>query len=425
MHRLNRPLLSVCLVLALALLAGCNPAWKKPETFDRPPFLERAQTATREDVTVTVGVPSAEETERIFGTALYRDRIQPVWIEVDNRSDTPWVLMKTGVDPERYSALEAAYQRHAGSKETRHEMDLFFYDIAFRNPIGPGEVVSGYVFANLDEGFKAVNVDLVATVRQLSFSFVIPVPGLVTDVDQVNLDDTWPETFELDDEPELVKALEALPATTLNKNGDDEGDPLNIVLVGDRQHIFSALIRRGWHQTEVTYGASAWKTVKSFLFGSRYRYSPISPLYVYGRPQDLGLQKARSSIHLRNHMRLWQTPYRYRGMEVYLGQISRDIGVKLNWPTITTHAIDPAVDKTREGLIEDLAYSQSLTAFGYVKGSQLSTFENTHYNLTPDPYYSDGLRAVMFFSERPVSLDEIRILDWEESAPLRAYRDRK
>jgi len=30
----------------------------------------------------------------------------------------------------------------------------------------------------------------------------------------------------------------------------------------------------------------------SFLFGSRYRYAPISPLYVFGRLQDIGLQKA-------------------------------------------------------------------------------------------------------------------------------------
>ena len=43
----------------------------------------------------------------------------------------------------------------------------------------------------------------------------------------------------------------------------------------------------------------------SFIQGERYRYSPISPLYVYGRPQDIGWQKARGTIHERNHMRFW------------------------------------------------------------------------------------------------------------------------
>jgi hypothetical protein len=32
--------------------------------------------------------------------------------------------------------------------------------------------------------------------------------------------------------------------------------------------------------------------------------------------------------------------------------------------------------------------------------------------LTPDPYYSDGYRAVFFFSESPVSLTEIDQLLW-------------
>ena len=61
----------------------------------------------------------------------------------------------------------------------------------------------------------------------------------------------------------------------------------------------------------------------------------------------------------RNHLRLWLTQYRYRDSLVWLGQISRDIGVKftLKSPTISTHVIDPDVDEARRYLIEDLAYA--------------------------------------------------------------------
>jgi len=38
-----------------------------------------------------------------------------------------------------------------------------------------------------------------------------------------------------------------------------------------RLDIFAALIRRGWHQTEVTRFESTIKTSKSFLFGTKYR----------------------------------------------------------------------------------------------------------------------------------------------------------
>ena len=113
-----------------------------------------------------------------------------------------------------------------------------------------------------------------------------------------------------------------------------------------------------------------------------------------------------------SHMRLWRAPYDFQGQEVYLGQISRDIGVKANKRTLTTHAIDPYVDHTRDSLAGDLAYSQGLSGIAYVSGSQRSTEEETYYNLTPDPYYSDGYRAVFFFAEAPVALTEIDQLLW-------------
>jgi hypothetical protein len=403
-----------CISLVLiVLVGGCTPAWKKPEPIEQVGLLENAVSQTVGDVTVTVAVPTRDQTTRLFGTSLYSDRIQPVWFSVDNRSDKPFLIMKMGVDKDHYSPLEAAFQRHSGSKETRQEMNLFFHQMGFKNPVLPGEVVTGYVFTNLDEGFKPINVDLVSDRALLNFSFVVDVPGLVTDVDHVDLDALYDEWVHIEDEMELRRALESLPCCTTDKQGDRFGDPLNVVFIGDRAEMFAALIRRGWHQTEITHARSAWRTVKSFLFGSQYRYSPISSLYVFGRSQDLGLQKARDTIHLRNHMRIWRTPYLYRGKEVYIGQISRDVGVKFNKRTITTHAIDPDIDDTRDSLAGDMAYSQSMHAWGYVKGSRVSTFEDTHYNLTPDPYYSDGLRLVMFFGTEPVNLSDIHILDWE------------
>jgi len=61
---------------------------------------------------------------------------------------------------------------------------------------------------------------------------------------------------------------------------------------------------------------------------------------VYGRPQDIGWQKARGTIHERNHMRFWLSPIRLRGKKVWVGQISRDIGVKLTLKRIRTTPIN-------------------------------------------------------------------------------------
>ena len=95
------------------------------------------------------------------------------------------------------------------------------------------------------------------------------------------------------------------------------------------------------------------------------------------------------------------TSLRYEGKPVWIGQISRDIGVRFTKKTITTHKIDPDVDETREYLLEDLAYSQSLKAFGYVPGVGEAPFDEPRGNLTGDPYFTDGLRIVLFHSSEP------------------------
>ena len=129
------------------------------------------------------------------------------------------------------------------------------------------------------------------------------------------------------DEMGLREALEDLPCCTMSQDDREDGDPLNLVLIGNANELMPSFVRREWHMAEDTYWSSIWKTVGSFSFGKRYRYSPVSNLYLFGRKQDVALQKARGTIHQRNHLRLWLTPIRFQGKEVWVGSISRDIGV--------------------------------------------------------------------------------------------------
>src|SRR5262249_30750516 len=153
----------------------------------------------------------------------------------------------------------------------------------------------------------------------------------------------------------------------------------------------------------------AWRTVKSFLLGSRYRYSPVSRLYVFGRHQDMALQKARATIHERNHLRLWLAPVRLHRRPVWVGQVSRDTGVRVTrrGPTLTTHKIDADVDEAREYLVQDLVASQSVAMLGYAKGVGVAAPEAPRSNLGGDPYFTDGLRAVFLFTGHVTALDEV------------------
>lgn len=140
--------------------------------------------------------------------------------------------------------------------------------------------------------------------------------------------------------------------------------------------------------------------MRSFLLGSQYRYSPVSGLYLFGRSQDVALQRSRRSINERLHLRLWLTPLRFRGKSVWVGQVSRDIGVRFTTKTwnLTTHRVDPDVDESRDYVIEDLMQAGRVEATGYVDGVGECNHTAPRHNLTGDPYFTDGKRAVILLS---------------------------
>jgi len=370
------------------------------------------------DLTVTTAVPSAEETEAIFGIDLYRENIQPVWVQVENRGDVPLYLTPAGLDPGYYSPRESAARlRHGGTGELiSTKLERSGYN---RMQIAANSVRSGYIFGTVDEGTKSFNVDVLGGKRPYIMSFFVPVPGLKLDHYEVDIGEIYPESeLKHVDLPQLVAELERMPCCVRDEDGEDRGDPLNLVFVGDIQDLYYAFMRAGWDETETIYGASLFKTAASALSGGLYRYSPVSALYVDGRPQDAALQRARTSIHERNHLRIWLTPLRVEGkpvwigqISVWIGQISRDIGVHFTWRTITTHKIDPNVDETREFLLEDMAYSQGLEKFGYVGGVGPAPYDRPRGNLTGDPYFTDGRRVVMWITGEQSSIGDIEVMD--------------
>lgn len=401
-------------VIFILSVSGC--ATFNPRPVEEVPFRERAQTQEKGNVRVTAAVPSAEESKRLFGVDIYKRGVQPIWLEIENKDEEPVYFLPIGLDPNYFSPIEAAYVNHFGFKTpANEEMNRFFYEQRKDIRIAPASVKTGFVYTPVDEGTKAFNVDLMGEDHEMrTFTFFINVPGIRPDHQQVDFEALYPKDQIVSyDKEGLRKALENFPCCTKNEKGTEQGDPLNLVVIGDGDDVHHTLIRAGWDETEIIYRASAWKTGMSFIFGGRYRYSPVSPLYVYGRRQDAAFQKARGTIHERNHLRLWLSPMRFKGKPVWVGQISRDIGVRFTSKTILTHKIDPDVDETRDFLIQDLWYSQGLKKLAYVKGVGPAPISEPRGNLTGDPYFTDGLRAVLWVSSDLVELDAVELGEWE------------
>ena len=414
---------NIAIVISLFLwaLTGCA-ALKTPASFDPPSinevrFRDRSQSKTDQDVRVSVAVPTADETKQLFVADLIRREIQPVWVKIENHSKDTYYLISNAIDPNHYSPMETAYALGRGFFESyRNKMEKYYRSMNFKNPIMPGTAVSGFIFTNLDEGEKVVQIDLVAEERVKFFTFFVQIPGMRVDYRMVDFDSLYPQDQIIDlNEAELKVALQTLPCCTTNEEGLKNGDPANLVIIGEFKDIAAAFARQGWLPAEETYSTAVWKTIKSFLFGSRYRYSPVSPLYYFGRHQDLARQKPRHDIHERNHLRLWYSPFRYDGKPVFIGQISRDIGVRFTMkarPPVT-HKIDPDIDEARHSLVEDLLFSQMLARVGWIKGVGMVRSSKPKENLTGDPYFTDGYRVVLVLEQGPIALNQIKALNWE------------
>ncbi|MBN3756512.1 hypothetical protein G3N95_26495 [Paraburkholderia sp. Tr-20389] len=407
--------------LLAALAVACAVAGCAAPSANTSASSYRTRTVTRSEdhLRVSAAALSADESAALYGVALARKGIQPVWIEVQNTGDHRYFLLSPGVDPNFLPASEAAEAYiHGNPRDVPTGLDERFRELAFHNPVLPGQTTSGFVLTNLQEGVKVVQVDLVASRRATTFSLFVPVPGFQGDykTSEVFMREVYPRESIVNytDDAAFRTALEALPCCATNEGGTKNGDPLNLVVVGGLDDAFPALVRRGWTPTEEKWSGAIMKMVTAALAGERYDNAPVSDLYLFGRPQDLALQKARDTIHERNHLRLWLSPMKYHDKPVWVGQISRDIGTRLttHTPTFTTHKIDPDVDEARSALTEDMAYSQSLMQIGLVKATAPAPQSAPRENLTTDPYYTDGYRMVLVFDQKPTSLSGIRVFEW-------------
>jgi hypothetical protein len=419
---------SRCLTIALAVVVGSVTGCRtfdsySPTPLEEIPFQDRVQTETKGDVTVSVAVLTDDEARALYDVKLYKKKMQPVWVKVENRRREVIAFLPRSVDRDYVSPLEGAYRsRWTWNKKANRAMELHFYDQAMTFEVPAESQRSGIVLGERRKGARLVMVDLVGEEYLERFEFVVEIPGFPADYLKAiekygHLTDEM-EIVDLGDD-ELRQWIAELPCCTKNAKGTKTGDPLNLIVIGDNDAVWPAFLRSGWDLTATMKTGTALKTGLFGIFGGAYRYAPISSLYLFDRPQDIALQKVRHNIHLRNHLRLWAAPVTYRGMPVWVGQISRDIGSRITTKssTLTTHKIDPDVDETRTALIQDFIYSQSLAAVTYARGVGEVTPIEPQGNLTGDPWFTDGLRAVMILSEEPVPFREIEFLHWAKPRP--------
>ena len=432
-------------MLLTTVLVGCATGTFKYEPLSTPAELNGVQTKTLESVSVSVAILTDEQARAHFGAQLGASSVQAIWVSVRNASPYTLWLLRNAVDPDVYPPDEAAVIVKKAVPDSEFErLRQRFRDESLRMKMLPGMITEGYVLVPSAVGGRYVDIRLVRDAYELSqerannddfgsapaevaelqlrFGFALPLPDGIFDYERLDTSLTYAGMTLPDfDADALRTALEALPCCATDADTENNGDPLNVVIIGDGHDVMNSLSRSGWSFTHRITLGSVRRVVGAALSGDSYPVAPVSNLYLFGRKQDFALQRARASIAQRNHMRLWLAPFRYEGRQVWVGQVSRDIGIKLTLesPSLTTHIIDPEIDVTREYLLHALLAQGFVERFGFVAGAPVAPRTQPLKNLTGDPYFSDGMRLVVMLTPDPVAYDDVRNLLWEQSsAPL-------
>ena len=179
------------------------------------------------------------------------------------------------------------------------------------------------------------------------------------------------------------------------------GDPVNLVLIGTLQQLRAAFAVAGWSEADRLGVASSWRMIRAFVFNSPYPTAPFSTLYLFGRGQDIGFQKAiDNSPRKRHHIRFWALSLTRAEATVgvasfwlntdrpphnehvlWVGAGTKDTGFSLTQLTFQiTHATDADTNAERDFIIADLENSKVIAdANSYRSGQHLPIKQVNHY----------------------------------------------
>jgi LssY-like putative type I secretion system component LssY len=183
------------------------------------------------------------------------------------------------------------------------------------------------------------------------------------------------------------------------------GDPVNLVLIGTLTQLNSAFAIAGWSVADRLGLASSWRMIRAFLLNSPYPTAPFSTLYLFGRGQDIGFQRAiGESPRKRHHVRFWAlSPARAQttlntaafwlnadrppddASVFWVGAGTRDTGFSLTKLTFQiTHATDSDTNAERDYIIAELSKYRVIGDVNAVKAGQNLPVERVNH------YISDG-----------------------------------
>ncbi len=141
-----------------------------------------------------------------------------------------------------------------------------------------------------------------------------------------------------------------IPRRIADKEGN-AGDMVNFLILGSEAAMQKVFTTAGWVKVDADVKGTLLHGLIGSLSKESYLTMPMSPLYLFGRPQDYGWAHAEpiSVVSSRNHLRIWKAPFTVNGTMLWVGAATHDIGFERDQRNNgITHKIDPDIDLERD-----------------------------------------------------------------------------
>ncbi|WP_285114634.1 LssY C-terminal domain-containing protein [Leifsonia sp. fls2-241-R2A-40a] len=138
------------------------------------------------------------------------------------------------------------------------------------------------------------------------------------------------------------------------------GDPINLALLGSEAQLDDAMREAGWTRADDITARSSRRIITSTLLRRSYDEAPVSPLFLFGRQQDVAYQQeVKGNPAKRHHVRFWRCPDGWllpgghAADWLAAGTFDRSVGFSLFTLQIT-HKIDANTDIERDHIVSTL-----------------------------------------------------------------------
>ncbi len=193
---------------------------------------------------------------------------------------------------------------------------------------------------------------------------------------------------------EHAPELAPLPKVTTNAK-HRTGDPINFAIVGSLPEIEQAMHAAGWDVADSLSRSADIAIAKSVLFNRPDSTAPVSPLYLFGRAQDIAFEReVGRSARRRHHVRLWLAKgVTHDGRQVWIGDALFDLRAGISHRGFhPTHHIAPDIDEERDTLVSNLISTHRVAQLFDVTGLGLRV---DAHNAEGDRYDTDGETKVI------------------------------